>query len=276
MIARLAIPLVVAGALTLGGAGSALAQQELVFGVNEGVTYRITPHETRDRYKELGDMLAKALRRPVKVVPEDNYVKLRRNLEAKVYDLVYVHPAHHSYRAIREQGYQLVVTTKGWEQYKARFMMKPDAPFKQPRDVLRTTMVMPDPDSITAWMVRATLRDLGADPAKLQLGTTRYQDAIPFMMENGFFEIGITAAGSVLKEWQSKGGKVLFESRPVPIKHLIAAPSLANGDVEKIRELFLGLGNSKEGQLVLQKLGFQGFLRPDAQQTHELTKWLAI
>lgn len=51
----------------------ALGQQaEFVFGVNEGVTYRITPHETRERYRELGDMLARIVQRPVKVVPEDN------------------------------------------------------------------------------------------------------------------------------------------------------------------------------------------------------------
>jgi ABC-type phosphate/phosphonate transport system substrate-binding protein len=250
--------------------------QEVVFGVNEGVTYRITPHETRERYRELAEMLGKALRRPVKVVPEDNYVKLRQNLEAKTYDLAYVHPAHHSYRAIRDQGYQLVVITKGWDQYKARFLMKADAPYKQPKDVLPAKMVMPDPDSITAWMVRATLRDMGADLKTISLGTTRYQDGIPFMMENGFYEVGITAAGGVVKEWQSKGGKILFESRPVPIKHVIASPGLSRDEVERIREVFLSLDGTKDGQAILQKLNFQGYIRADDKQTAELTKWLGI
>src|SRR5262249_48354123 len=162
---------------------------EFIFAVNEGVTYRITPQESRERYKEIGEMLSKALKRPVKVVPVDNYVKLRQNLEAKAYDLAYVHPAHHSLRAIRDQKYQLVVITKGFETYKARFLMKPDAAFKAPEDVLNVNVVMPDPDSITAWMVRATLRDLlqkvGKDPSQLSqipLGTTRFQDGIPFML----------------------------------------------------------------------------------------------
>lgn len=255
---------------------AALPAEELVFGVNEGVTYRITPHETRERYRELADLLSRALRRPVKVVPEDNYPKLRKGLEAKAYDLAYVHPAHHSYRAIRDQGYRLVVVTKGWDQYKARFLMKPGAPFTQPKDVLATKMVMPDPDSITAWMVRATLRDMGADPDKLALGTTRYQDGIPFMMENGFYEVGITAAGSVVREWQGKGGKILFESRPVPIKHVIASPSLSREEVDRVRDVFLSLETTKEGQAILQKIGFRGYLRPDDRQTAELTKWLGI
>ena len=253
-----------------------LAQQEFVFGVNEGVTYRITPHETRDRYKELAELLSKTLKRPVKIAPQDNYPKLQKALEDKQYDLAYVHPAHHSYRAIRDQGYQLVVITKGWDRYKARFLSKPDAPYKQPQDVLASKMVMPDPDSITAWMVRATLRDMGADPKKLSLGTTRFQDGIPFMMENGFYDVGITAAGSVVKEWQAKGGKILFESKPVPIKHVIASPNVSKDDVEKIRAVFLGLESSKDGQAILEKIGFKGFMPPDDQQTAELTKWLGV
>ncbi len=266
---------VILGAMLLAPTFS-LAQQELVFGVNEGVTYRITPHETRERYRELAELLSKALKRPVRIAPQDNYPKLQKALEAKQYDLAYVHPAHHSYRAIRDHGYQLVVITKGWDQYKARFLAKADASYTQPKDVLGSKMVMPDPDSITAWMVRATLRDLGANPKTLSLGTTRFQDGIPFMMENGFYDVGVTAAGAVVKEWQAKGGKILFESRPVPIKHMITSPNISKEEVEKIRAVFLGLESSKDGQAILDKIGFKGFILSDEQQTAELTKWLGI
>src|SRR5215470_744030 len=271
---RIGLPLLLAG--VLGLPTLALAQQEFIFGVNEGVTYHVTPHETRERYKEIGDLLSRLLRRAVKIVPEGNYDKLRANLEDLYYDLAYVHPAHLSYRAIRDQGYHLVVITKGWDHYTARFMMMPDAPYKQLRDVLDLKMVMPDPDSITAWMVRATLRDMGADLKTIQLGSTRYQDGIPFMMEYGFYEIGITAAGTVVKEWQSKGGKILFESRPVPIKHVIASPNVPKEDVEKIRDVFLNLERTKGGQAILRKLGFAGYLKADEKQTAELTKWLGV
>lgn len=263
-------------ALTLLAAPVAAQQQEFIFAVNEGVTYRITPQESRDRYKEIAEILSKALKRPVKVVPVDNYVKLRQQLEAKTYDLAYVHPAHHSLRAMRDQGYKLVVNTKGWDKYKASFLMKPDGPFKQPTDVLAVEMVMPDPDSITAWMVRATLRDLGGDLSTIKLGTTRYQDGIPFYLENGFYQIGITASGAVVKDWQSKGGKILFQSKEVPIKNLIAHPSVSAEDVEKIRAIFLGLESSKEGQAILEKLKFKGYMLGDDKQMVELTKWLGI
>ncbi len=250
--------------------------QELVFGVNEGVTYRVTPMETRERYRDLGELLSKTLRRPVRIEPVDDYVKLRKALEDQRYDLAYIHPAHHALRAVRDQKYQVIAVTRGWTEYKARFLMKKDAAFKQPQELRGKKMVMPDPDSITAWMVRATLRDLGMDPAKESLGTTRYQDGIPFMMENGFYEIGITAAGGVVKGWTDKGGKILFESRPVPIKHLIASPSLSKGDVEKIQDEFLFLDKSDAGRRILAKIGFRGFDLPDQKLLADLAKWLGI
>lgn len=272
----LLISLALISAPALAQQTSAPSQQEFIFAVNEGVTYHITPQQTRDRYHELGEMISKAIKRPVKVVPVSDYVKLRQGLDAKSYDLAYVHPAHHSLRAIRDQGYKLVVITKGYESYKARFLMKPDAVFTKPTDVLTTNMVMPDPDSITAWIVRATLRDLGKDPALLKLGTTRYQDGIPFMLNNGFYDIGATASGAVVKDWLSKGGKSLFESKGVPIKQLIASPNVSNEDVEKIRAIFLGLNDTKEGQAILEKLKFKGFMLGDNKQMVELTKWLGI
>jgi ABC-type phosphate/phosphonate transport system substrate-binding protein len=256
-------------------AGPARAQ-ELVFGVNEGVTYRITPQETRDRYRLLADLIARTLRRPVRVEPVDNYVKLRRNLEAGHYDLVYIHPAHHALRAIRDGKYQLVALTKGYTEYKAQFLVKKQSPLQKAVEIGDKRLVMPDPDSITAWMVRATLRDLGFDVAKMTINTTRYQDAIPFMLENGFNDVGATAANAVVKEWQAKGGRVLFASRPVPIKHFIASTRLSKAEVEAVRALLLGLETSTKDKPALTRIGFQGFVAGNEQQLTEITKWLGI
>ena len=86
---------------------------EVIFAVNEGVTYRITPHETRQRYAELADLIGRTLKRRVRVEPVENYKTLRAGLEERRYDIAYVHPAHHALRAVRDQGYQVVVVTRG-------------------------------------------------------------------------------------------------------------------------------------------------------------------
>lgn len=250
------------------------ARADVVLAINEGVTYYVTPTEIREKYKDLADLLGKQLKTTVKVVPVDQYPVLRKGLDEQQYDLAFVHPAHHSLMSIRDGKYRLVVLTKGYTEYKARFFVNKDAPFKQPGDMKGKRFGMPDSDSITAVITRATLRDLGIDAAHSDIRTTRYQDAVPFFVENGFSDVGITGSGAVVKAWQEKGGAVLLESKGVPIKHMIASTKLSEADVEKVRAVMLNLDKSESGQKILAKLGYKGYESGDAQQLATLTKWL--
>jgi ABC-type phosphate/phosphonate transport system substrate-binding protein len=250
------------------------AQAELVLAVNEGVTYYVTPFEIREKYKDLADLLGKTLKTTVKVVPVDQYPVLRKGLDEQQYDLAFVHPAHHSLVSLRDGKYRLVVLTKGYTDYKAHFFVKKDTPMKRPEDMKGMRFGMPDPDSITAVITRATMRDLGIDAAKADIRTTRYQDAVPFFVDNGFSDVGITGSSAVVKQWQEKGGTVLYESKPVPIKHVIASTKMRDRDLEKVRALMLGLDKSEAGQKILAKIGYKGYERGDPQQLAVLTKWL--
>jgi len=118
------------------------------------------------------------------------------------------------------------------------------------------------------------MRDLGIDTMKAEIRTTRYQDAVPFFVENDFSDVGVSASGAVVKEWQEKGGTVLLESKAVPIKHMIASTKMSDADVEKVRAVMLGLDKSDAGQKILAKLGYKGYESGDAQQLATLTKWL--
>src|SRR5260370_27590796 len=142
---------------------AAPARAELTLAVNEGVTYYVTPSEIREKYKDLADLLGRPLKTTVKVVPVDQYPVLRKGLDEQQYDLAFVHPAHHSLVSLRDRKYQLVALTKGYTEYKARFFIKKDAPIKRASDIKGRRIAMPDPDSITAVITRATLRDLGVD-----------------------------------------------------------------------------------------------------------------
>jgi phosphonate transport system substrate-binding protein len=249
--------------------------QPLVFGINEGVTYHISASEVRERYKEIGDDLTKLLRRPVRIESMDDYVQMGKDLEAARYDLAYVHPAHYAIRAIDKAHYRLVAVTKGYTDYKASFLVRGDATFKSLADPGIHQVGMPDADSITAWIVRATLRDtLGPSAKKLRLRYTRYQDAVPFMVEYGFAEVGATAAGGVIKEFTDKGGRVLLQSRPVPIKELIASPTLAPQEFAHIQQYFLSLDLTEDGQRRLAKLGYKGFASYDERALVNIGAWL--
>src|SRR5260370_25783589 len=167
--------------------------------------------EVREKYKDLADFIGRQLKTTVKGLPVDQYPVLRKGLDEQQYDLAFVHPAHHSFLSLRDGKYQLVVLTKGYTDYKARFLVSRDAQMKQPADMKGKRFGMPDPDSMTAVITRATMRDLGIDSAKAEIRTTRHQDAGPFFVETRFRDVGVAAAGPVMKQWHVEDGAGVYE-----------------------------------------------------------------
>jgi phosphonate transport system substrate-binding protein len=248
----------------------------LVFAVNEGVTYRVSNDEIRARYALIAADLSKLLRQPVSVEPIGDYPTLRKGLEGKAYDIALVHPAHVSIGAIKNSGYRLVVVAKGFEKYQANFLVRADSPLKSLAELEGRRLGAPDEDSITSWMVRATLRDARVDLKNVSMTYTRYQDAVPFFVENSLTHAGATAAASVIKDWQAKGGKVLAQSKQVPIKHVIAAPSLSAEQVASMREYLVALDASDEGRKKLEPSKLRGFAVYDEAEMMALGKWLGL
>ncbi len=248
----------------------------LVFAVNEGVTYRVSNDEIRARYAAISTDLSKLLNQPVRVEPVGDYNQLRKGLADKTYDLAIVHPAHISIMAIKNNGYRLVAVTKGFTEYTARFLVRADSPMKSLADLRGKKVGAPDEDSITSWMVRATVRDALGKADAVQYTYTRYQDAVPFMVEYTFTQTGATAAGGVIKQWETKGGKVLAKSKPVPIKHVIAAPSIGNEDLEKIRDYLIGLDTTEAGRKKLEPIKVQGYVAYDNAALMTVGTWLGL
>ncbi len=257
-------------------ATSSTATHALVFAVNEGVTYRVTNDEIRAKYAAIATDLGKILRQPVTVEPVADYPTLRKGLASREYDLAFVHPAHLSVLAIRDSGYRLLAVTKGYQNYTASFLVRADSSAKTLTDLKDGAVGAPDEDSITAWMVRATLRDtFGATPP-VRLVYTRYQDAVPFFVENGLTRSGATAANGVVKAWVAKGGRILAKSKPVPIKHMLASPTLAAEQVQKVREYLVGLDGSEEGKKKLEGIKYEGFAPYSEADMLAIGKWLGL
>ena len=256
--------------------GQAWAQgAPLVFAVNEGVTYRVNPGATVERFRELSEDLGKLLKRPVKIQPVTDYKELAAGLAEQRYDIAYVHPAHHSIRAMSKSGYQLVALTKGFTEYRASFMVRSDSPLKTLADLKGQKIGAPDEDSITSVIMRATLRDaIGAQPQEVNY--VKLQEAVPFMVEHGLVTAGVTASRAVVKDWQDKGGKVLGTSKPVPIKHLIANGKLPEAQRAQLTAYFVGLEQSPEGKKRLEALNVPGFVEFDQAALVGIGKWLGL
>jgi phosphonate transport system substrate-binding protein len=270
------IPHLRVGASLILAAFCGLAQADLVFAVNEGVTYRVPNEEIRARYAAIAADLSKLLKQPVQIEPVADYPSLRKGLAEKAYDLALVHPAHLSIEAIKKSDYKLLVVTKGFQDYKANFLVTADSPLKSLADLKGRKLGAPDEDSITSWMVRATLRDQIGDAKQVSYVYTRYQDAVPFFVENALTPAGATASNAVVKAWQDKGGKVLATSKAVPIKHVIASPKLPPDQAEAVRDYLLALDATEEGRKKLEPTKWKGFALYDNTALMALGTWLGL
>ena len=257
-------------------AAAATCSHALVFAVNEGVTYRVGNEEIRAKYAAIAADLTKLLKQPVIIEPVADYPTLRRGLAAKQYDLALVHPAHLSIEAIKNSGYKLLAVTKGYQQYTANFLVKADSPIQSLADLKDKSLGLPDEDSITSWMVRATLRDALGDTQQVKYVYTRYQDAVPFFVDNNLTKAGSTAAGAVIKAWQAKGGKILAKSKPVPIKHIIASPTLPQDQADKVRDYLLSLDTTDEGKKKLEATKYTGFAAYNQADMMKIGAWLGL
>jgi phosphonate transport system substrate-binding protein len=249
---------------------------QIVFAVTEGVTYQATPREIREKFEPLAEVIGRTLKREVRIVLVPAYDDARAGLGKQEFDLAFVHPAHVALAEVKAGRYRTVVWTTGFTEYTVSLLVKPESTMKGLPDIKGRTLVTPDPDSITAWMVRAMLRGEKLGERDLRVRTTRYQDAVPFYLDNDFADVGATAANAVVKSWTGKGGKVMAKSRSLPIKHVIASTKLSAEDVERVREALINLANTDPGRKALAVTGYRGFQAPNAEVETTTIAWLGL
>jgi ABC-type phosphate/phosphonate transport system substrate-binding protein len=279
IVRRLAI-----GLCALLPAAAAAQGNELAFCVTEGVTYQATPKEIRDKFTPLADIIGKAAGKRARVVLVPAYNDARAGFAKQECDVAFVHPAHVSMAEIKAGRYRAVAWTTGFTEYTVSLLAPKDATLKGLEDLKGRTLVMPDPDSITAVMVRAMFRGDKVNavearevpPGAVRVITTRYQDAVPFYIENGFAHAGATAANAVVKEWTGKGGKVFHRSRPVPIKQFIVSTRMSPDDQQRIRDALVNIRDSKPGRDALETVGYRGFVAPNTEVESSTIAWLGL
>lgn len=265
----------ITAALALLAAFAQAHAQDLVLAINEGVTYQ-DGGSTQERYRPLLDLLSRELKRPVKVVSVDKYAEFDKGLAEERYDLVFIHPAHVGLKATKSGKYFGLVTAKGFTEYRARVMVAADSPLKSMQDLQGRKIGVPSMESITTVMFTAALKELNFQQPERTFTATRYQDAVPFMVENKFVEAGVTGSAAVAKAWAAKGGKVIAETKPVPIKQFLASRKLAESDRARVQALLLSMSGNDAGRAALSRISMTGFVPWDAVLMNEATARLAL
>jgi phosphonate transport system substrate-binding protein len=135
---------------------------------------------------------------------------------------------------------------------------------------------IPSPDSITSVLARTTLRDSFKEgPESVSYVSTKYQDAIPFMVEHGLVDAGVTGSDSVAKAWTAAGGKIAFTSKSVPVKLLLAAKHVKPEELTAIQAYFVGLDQSDKGRHTLEAIEKKGFVSFDAEALVAVNRWIS-
>lgn len=248
----------------------------MVLAINEGATYRVTDADVQQKYKLMADELGKLLGQKITILAVSDYKVLAEGLATARYDLAYVHPAHVALKGLAVDGYKLVALTKGFTEYRAHFLVRADSATKNAADLKGKKLGIPSPDSITSVLTRATVNDSFKDGANgISYVSTRYQDAIPFMVEHSLVDVGVTGSDAVAKAWTSAGGKVAFSSKSVPVKLVLASKNVTAGDLTTLQNYFVSLDRNDKGRRTLESIEKTGFVPFEASALSAVNNWIA-
>jgi ABC-type phosphate/phosphonate transport system substrate-binding protein len=86
----------------------------------------------------------------------------------------------------------------------------------------------------------------------------------------------VTGSDAVVKDWRGRGGRILGETKPIPIKQFLVSRQLADADRIRVRALMLDLASHEEGRAALAKIGISGFVPWDVGVMNESTAELGL
>jgi phosphonate transport system substrate-binding protein len=246
-----------------------LAQNKsAIFAVNEPVSYSGQVGESSERYASLTADINRKLSPAFKLEKVPAYTELDAGLKAGRYDLALVHPSHLAMAALQSGQYRLVALSKAHINYKAYFLTRNDSPVKTMAQLSGRNLLIPEENSITSWMARATLAEsFSAGQSRPNVRAVRFQDAVRLAVENKMADAGVTASLAEVKEWQLAGHNVLGSSRAAPAKIVLVHKRLESQQ-DALRTIF-------ESQLEMGKIGApEGFVGFDEGVLLKVWEWL--
>jgi len=250
------------------------APTSIVFAINEGGSGNADAADILFRYQELGEVVEKALRMKVSIVNARGRDRLKENLKNHSYGLLLARPNDVPAEAVRDFGYQPVVSAK--EPYQTLFIVVKTSPIRTISDVRGRTILTPDQYSNMWRAANAMLRDNKIDMSRETVKSMRDQAAIGWSLENGFFDVGVVnSVSGVGRSWEKNGGRIIARSPDQINMPLIASPKVSAAQVERLRAAIIALESTDSGQAILKKIGMPaGFKETPRQAYLDFLAWL--
>ena len=250
------------------------APTSIVFAINEGGSGNADAADILFRYQEFGEVVEKALRVKVSIVNARGRDRLKENLKNHSYGLLLARPNDVPAEAVRDFGYQPVVSAK--EPYQTLFIVVKTSPIRTISDVRGRTILTPDQYSNMWRAANAMLRDNKIDMSRETVKSMRDQAAIGWSLENGFFDVGVVnSVSGVGRSWEKNGGRVIARSPDQINMPMIASPKISAAQIERLRAAIMALDTTESGQAILKKIGMPpGFKETPRQAFVDFLAWL--
>lgn len=245
----------------------------LLLGVNEGTSSSLDAMFRQEKYLPLAAYLGAAANRPVKTETSNILPILVRNLAKTKYDILLVRPSHISARAMRDNGYRLLVAAKG--ESKLHFLVRGDSPLKNLADIHGKLIAFPDTLAYPTQLARAAMRDAGLDPDQEHIQAMDRQEAVGYAVREKMADVGVVISYSKPgREWLNQGGRFLHTKDKLPFWSIIVSPKVSPATVDKLREALLAMDQTPRGQEILKGIGIQGFVEGDQQAYLDMLAWV--
>lgn len=251
----------------------AMAGDGGLLGVNEGSSGNSDFAARQAKYQPFADYLGGVMNKQVKLESAQDLKLLVANLKSGRFDFLIVRPAHISAMAMRDQKYVLVAAAKGTAV--TSFIVPKDSILKGPSDLVGKSIALPDENAYPSHVAIAMIKEAGLKPETLNIRNFRTQDAVGYSVEQKMIDVGVVVSYSkVAKEWEAKGHRVLWKSKPLPYWCMIASPKLRPETIAKVREALLKLNETPEGEKILKDIGVSAFVAGNQQDYMDLLAYL--
>ena len=251
--------------------GKKKEDKPLIMGLSPIANSEKLLEDTAPLHKMLGDNIGK----PVEGYIATNYIGIVESLGTGSVDFALIPPFAYIL-ANKKHGCEALLTSIGKHDepgYYSVLLTRTDSGINSVEDLKGKKVAFVDPSSTSGYIIPAViLKDHGVDPEKdvsyqfagghdkaIQLLINGDVDAV------GTYESAITKFAKEFPEVEEKV-KVLQKSDMIPGITLTVSPKVDPETKEKIKQAFIKVSETKEGQeLTLKLFGIKGFVEPDVQ-----------